>query len=146
MPDRTSVAGVGLRGAASVTHTHMPIKPERVKRNFSERVQGERNSLLCGRRAPSWLLLFRFPRIMLLRMRNLRQIIDGAGGPKRIAGASLNTKWPISAKSIYDWPQIGIPDRHWPILIELASATPEELYEANRSARARRRKAESRAA
>lgn len=78
-------------------------------------------------------------------MRNVRQLIEDAGGPKKIADASLKTKKPITAKSVYDWPQIGIPDRHWPILIKLAKATVEELYEANRAARARPRKADAQA-
>lgn len=75
-------------------------------------------------------------------MRNVRKLIEDAGGPKKIADASLNTKKSITAKSVYDWPQIGIPDRHWPILIKLAGATVEELYEANRVARARPKRAQ----
>lgn len=73
-------------------------------------------------------------------MRNVKQIIEDAGGPKKIAEASLNTKKSITAKSVYDWPQIGIPVVHWPILIKLARATVEELYEASRAARARPKK------
>ena len=79
-------------------------------------------------------------------MRNVRKIIEDAGGPKKIAEASSKTRWPIAAKSVYDWPQIGIPDRHWPILVKLAKATAEELYEANKTARARPKAAQQRAA
>ena len=73
-------------------------------------------------------------------MRDLKKIIRDAGGPKAISGASQETDWPIASKSVYDWPQIGVPDRHWPILIELARATLSELFEANRKARAARPK------
>lgn len=72
-------------------------------------------------------------------MRDIKTIIDDAGGPKKIAKASEKTDWVIVAKSVYDWPQIGIPDRHWPILIKLARATAHELMEANRVARRARR-------
>ncbi len=79
-------------------------------------------------------------------MRNVRQIIEDAGGPKEIAKAAKNTRWKITFKSVYDWPQIGIPDRHWPVLIKLAKATAEELMEANKKARARPRRSPVRVA
>ena len=72
-------------------------------------------------------------------MRSIRQIIEDAGGAKKIAEASRKSKWPISAKSVYDWPEIGILDMHWPILRRLAGATLEELVDAN--AKAPKRKA-----
>ena len=71
------------------------------------------------------------------RRRPIKQIIQDAGGPKKIAAASKRTRWSISAKSVYDWPAIGVPDRHWPILIRLAAASAHELMEANAKARAR---------
>ena len=73
------------------------------------------------------------------RMRSIRQIIEDAGGAKKIAEASRKTKWAISAKSVYDWPEIGIVDMHWPILVKLAKATLKELVAAN--AKAPKRKA-----
>ena len=67
-------------------------------------------------------------------MRSIKKIISDAGGPKKIAQASEDTQWPIVAKSVYDWPQIGIHWRHWPILMKLARATANELLEANKRA------------
>lgn len=65
-------------------------------------------------------------------MRTIPQIIEAAGGPRQVSEA---TGGRIKADAVRKWPQIGIPDRHWPVLIELAQATPDELFEANRAAR-----------
>ena len=65
-------------------------------------------------------------------MRTIKDIIADAGGPKAITAEAKDT---FAIDAVYKWPTIGIPDRHWPILIKLASATPEELFEANRLAR-----------
>ena len=73
-------------------------------------------------------------------MRNVRKLIADAGGPKKIAAASEKTDYEIEAKSVYDWPRIGIPERHWPILAKLAKASAEELHRANNVVRAKRSK------
>lgn len=73
-------------------------------------------------------------------MRNIKKIIEDAGGPKKIAAESAKTDWVIEAKSVYDWPRIGIPEWHWPILIKHAKATTDELHRANKIARAKRSK------
>ena len=73
---------------------------------------------------------------MSKRNRDVRTIIDAAGGPKKIAEATRDTKRPIIAKSVYDWPRLGIPERHWPIIIALAKASADELLRANVAARA----------
>jgi hypothetical protein len=65
-------------------------------------------------------------------MRTIEQIIAAAGGPKAIEAAGQSA---FKVDAVYKWPTIGIPDRHWPILIELAEATPAELFAANRVAR-----------
>ena len=70
--------------------------------------------------------------------RNIKQIIAEAGGPKKIAAASRTTDSPITAKAVYDWPAIGIPERHWAIFIRLARATTDELHKANLRVRASR--------
>ena len=70
--------------------------------------------------------------------RTIKQIIQAAGGPKKIAAATQKTARPISSKSVYDWPTIGIPERHWPVLIKLAKSSPEELMRVNAKARASR--------
>ncbi len=68
-------------------------------------------------------------------MRNVRQIIEDAGGPQKIAEAARKTRWKIKSKSVYDWPRIGIPEKHWPVMIRLAETSPQELHEANEVAR-----------
>lgn len=65
-------------------------------------------------------------------MRTIKQIITAAGGPKAITAEASES---FAVDAVYKWPTIGIPDRHWPILIKLANATPDELFEANRLAR-----------
>lgn len=65
-------------------------------------------------------------------MRTLRDIIEASGGAKGIEAASSGT---INRDAVYKWPTIGVPDRHWDVLIRLCGTTPEELYEANRAAR-----------
>lgn len=60
------------------------------------------------------------------------EIIKQAGGAKAIADASDGS---IKRDAVYKWPAIGIPDRHWPILISLAEVTPQQLFDANLAAR-----------
>lgn len=62
----------------------------------------------------------------------IAEIIKKAGGPAAIAEASLGA---IKKDAVYKWPSIGVPDRHWPILIERAGVTAEQLYSANLAAR-----------
>jgi hypothetical protein len=64
--------------------------------------------------------------------RSVPDIIKAAGGPAKIAGAS---KGAISTEAVYKWPKIGIPDRHWPLVMPLAGASAEEMLKANVSAR-----------
>lgn len=70
-------------------------------------------------------------------MRTIEQIISDAGGARAIEAAApvSDGKPAFKTDAVYKWPTIGIPDRHWPILIKLAGATPDELFEANRLAR-----------
>lgn len=67
-------------------------------------------------------------------MRTIADIIKDAGGAVSIAEASRGR---ITAQAIYKWPKIGIPDRHWPIVLPLAKATAEEMLAANLLARER---------
>ena len=63
----------------------------------------------------------------------LDEIIKLAGGPAKIADESAGA---IKADAVYKWPKIGIPDRHWPIIVKLApDVTPQMLFEANLAAR-----------
>ncbi|WP_415279280.1 carph-isopro domain-containing protein [Brucella sp. BZ] len=63
---------------------------------------------------------------------SVTQIIELAGGAAVIADAS---KGRIKKDAVYKWPNIGIPDRHWPIIIKLAEVSPDDLFFANCKAR-----------
>lgn len=65
-------------------------------------------------------------------MRRVSEIIEAAGGAQAIEIASAGQ---ISRAAVYKWPGIGIPDRHWPVLIRLADTNAEELFRANLAAR-----------
>ena len=73
-------------------------------------------------------------------MRSIKEIIADAGGPKKIASACAKTRWPITSKVVYAWPDIGIPERHWAVIVRLAKSSAEELHRANNRARADRPK------
>lgn len=65
-------------------------------------------------------------------MRTISEIIKAAGGARGISEA---TEGAVKVDAIYKWQTIGVPDRHWPILIQLGGSSPDELFEANRIAR-----------
>jgi hypothetical protein len=65
-------------------------------------------------------------------MRTISEIIKDAGGARKIQEASGGS---FTTDAVYKWNEIGIPDRHWPLLVDLAQATPDELFEANIKAR-----------
>ena len=64
--------------------------------------------------------------------KSVPDIIKAAGGPSAIADASEGR---IKVDAIYKWPSIGIPDRHWPLVLPLAGASAEEMMLANIAAR-----------
>lgn len=65
-------------------------------------------------------------------MRTIPQIIKAAGGAGKISEAS---KGELTVNAIYKWRRIGIPDRHWPIVMPLAKASANEMLKANLAAR-----------
>jgi len=63
-------------------------------------------------------------------MKTIPQIIEAAGGLKAVA-EKTGLK-----DGVRKWPDIGVPDRYWAVLIDLVPGlTPEDLYDANRAAR-----------
>lgn len=64
--------------------------------------------------------------------RTISDIIKAAGGPAKVADASSGV---VSVDAVYKWPKIGIPDRHWPLVMPLAGASAEEMLAANVAAR-----------
>lgn len=65
-------------------------------------------------------------------MRTIPDIIAAAGGPSAIAAASGGT---IKSDAVRKWSKIGIPDRHWRLLIDRAGSNPSELFAANEHVR-----------
>ena len=65
-------------------------------------------------------------------MRTINEIIVAAGGARAIESASGGS---VKRDAVYKWPGIGIPDRHWELIIPLAETSPAELYAANLAAR-----------
>ncbi len=70
-------------------------------------------------------------------MKTVREIIEAAGGPREIAKAAKKTRYKLVAKSVYDWPTIGIPEKHWATIMRLANVTADELHRANEAVRSR---------
>ncbi len=68
----------------------------------------------------------------MTKARTIVEIIKSAGGAAAIAAASDGA---FKVDAVYKWPDIGIPDRHWPLIISLAGSNPQELYAANVAAR-----------
>lgn len=68
--------------------------------------------------------------------KTVRDIIRDAGGPQALADAS---KGVITVDAVYKWQTIGIPDRHWPLVMPLSGATADELLAANVRARSEER-------
>lgn len=66
-------------------------------------------------------------------VKTVPDIIKDAGGPAAIAAASDGT---LTIDAVYKWPGIGIPDRHWTLVMPLSGATADEMLAANVAARA----------
>ena len=64
------------------------------------------------------------------KRRSISDLIESAGGAGKISAALQ-----ISPDAVYKWRDIGIPDRHWPVLLAMTNATAEEMLAANISAR-----------
>lgn len=60
------------------------------------------------------------------------EIVKRAGGAVTIEAESLGE---LTAGAVYKWTKIGIPDRHWPLIMRLSRATADELLAANIAAR-----------
>ena len=62
------------------------------------------------------------------RRRSIPEIITAAGGASVIAEASRGA---IMQDAVRKWHKIGIPDRHWALVMPMARATPDEMFRAN---------------
>lgn len=69
----------------------------------------------------------------------VRDIIKECGGAPRIALESkrLHAIDPVTyrvagIKSVYNWPNSGIPEWHWPVVMKLSGLTERDIFKANR--------------
>jgi hypothetical protein len=66
------------------------------------------------------------------RQLTVQNIVARCGG-----AAFLATQVSLSAWAVYKWYRDGIPNRHWPTIIELSGVSAAELYHADRLAKTR---------
>lgn len=64
----------------------------------------------------------------------VREIIKDCGGAVAVAEASQRTACPVTNEAVFKWYRNGIPEDHWPLIIELSGRTVEQVYQANRIA------------
>lgn len=80
-------------------------------------------------------------------MRTVSDIIVSCGGPENIearsgvklvkSGTKAGQEVPVvSHWAVRKWESIGIPERHWPLVMKLTRTNVKELYAANEAARA----------
>lgn len=51
-----------------------------------------------------------------------------------MAEASQRTAFPITSEAVFKWYRNGIPEDHWPLIIEISGKTVDQIYQANRIA------------
>lgn len=70
-------------------------------------------------------------------MRTISDILKAAGGAGEIekAIAESDSVGNVKRDAINKWVFNGVRDVYWPILIELADSSPDELFAANKNAR-----------
>jgi hypothetical protein len=67
---------------------------------------------------------------MRKKRRSIRELVQAAGGTGPVSAAVGVTR-----DAVLKWEGIGIPDRHWPILLPLCNSTADEMLAANITAR-----------
>lgn len=65
-----------------------------------------------------------------MKQQTIPDIIQAAGGASAVAEALG-----LDRTAVVKWRHGGIPDRHWPLLMERARVTTETLFAANVAAR-----------
>ena len=63
----------------------------------------------------------------------VRDIIQDCGGPSRIASESRAHEHSISEKGVYSWHRIGIPQKHWPVVMALSGRDERQIFAANQA-------------
>ena len=69
---------------------------------------------------------------------SIEDIIEACGGAGRLERAATASGRKLNYRTVYKWIRNGIPERHWPLVMELSSATPDQLHAANEALRAGR--------
>lgn len=64
----------------------------------------------------------------------VREIIKDCGGAICVADASQRTANPVTDEAVFKWYRNGIPEAHWPLVMEKSGRTVEQIYQANRIA------------
>lgn len=64
-------------------------------------------------------------------MITIREMMKTGGGVDEVAKAAG-----VAPRTARKWMQTGVPDWHWPALIERCDVTPDQIFEANKSLRA----------
>lgn len=67
---------------------------------------------------------------------DLSEMIKRAGGVGAIQAEAFRRGVKITKSTVYKWKRAGVPDRYWPIFVDLAGVNPAQMYEANAAARA----------
>ncbi len=73
-------------------------------------------------------------------MSKVRDIVKKAGGPVAVAKATSRTAYAVQIDAVFKWYRNGVPDRLWPLLIDMSGVTAQDLYEANCEARRSKRR------
>jgi hypothetical protein len=86
-----------------------------------------------------------------LTVREIIAMCDGAKGlheASKKAVAKGRQRKVVAEKTVYDWCDAGIPERHWALVKSICDVSPEQLHWANEYLRAngKRRVPESQAA
>jgi len=77
--------------------------------------------------------------VLMLRSEEISALIERCGGPDAIVQASADAGNKVTDRStVYKWSRIGVPEKHWGLLIELSGATPNQLHAMNERVRRKR--------
>lgn len=64
---------------------------------------------------------------------SVKDIIQECGGPPKIASESRAHEHSISEKGVYSWHRIGIPQKHWPVVMALSGRDERQIFAANQA-------------
>lgn len=68
-------------------------------------------------------------------MNTVSDIIRRGGGPDQIAQKAIENGVKLTADAVKKWRKNGIPEKHWPILMDLSGIDVKRLFAANNELR-----------